>query len=344
MLPSEPVEGVQAGRQWPHAVLPAHPALALRMSSDASSPPPQAPRPRQSESLLVSGPSVTLTEGLGTVRPEQHPTQPPGSPLLLRGLARGHVAAPEPVLGEPDQAREKFQPLTRPWWVRLAAAALVPHHFPGELREMSSRMEVEGLHQTGPGLPREGAREHLDLSSSEPSQDTEGLGLPILPGRKATFSAPTVKQPDPSACVEASGPVLTRTPRVRLAVPLAVLPMEHLPAEPIHLAALLTPKASPIGGPDRAGDLESAPSWPAGQEESEVTHTSSPLSTRTLSLWAPTQTSPPSLVEHEHPFQAGQGVPPQQELTEPTLAPSAESHRPPELQDSVEGLSERPPR
>nr|XP_035163600.2 uncharacterized protein C1orf127 homolog [Callithrix jacchus] len=338
-LPSEPVEGVQAGHQQPHAVLPAHPALALRMSSDASSPLP-APRPRQSESLLVSGPSVTLTEGLGTVRPERDPTQPLGSPLLLRGLARGHVAAPEPVLGEPDQAREKFQPLMRPWQVRLAAAALVPHHFPRELRETSSRMEVEGLHQTGPGLPREGAREYFDLSSSEPSQDTEGLGLPILPGREATFSTPTVNQPDPSACVEASGPVLTRTPRVRL----VVLPTEPLPAEPIHPAALLTPKASPIGGPDRAGDLESAPSWSAGQEEWGVTHTSSPLSTRTLSLWAPTQTSPPSLVEHGHPFQAGQGVPPQQELTEPTLAPSAESHRPPELQDSVEGLSERPPR
>uniref|UniRef100_A0A2K5C0D6 Chromosome 1 open reading frame 127 n=1 Tax=Aotus nancymaae TaxID=37293 RepID=A0A2K5C0D6_AOTNA len=335
-LPSEPVEGVQAGRQRPHAVLPAHPALTLPMSSDASSPPPPAPRPGQSESLLVSGPSVTLTEGLGTVRPEQDPTQPPGSPLLLRGLARGHVAAPEPVLGEPDQAREEFQPLTRPW--------RVPHHSPGELWETSSRLEVDRLRQTRPGLPREGAGEHLDLSSSEPSQDTEGLGLPILPGREATFSTPSVKQPDPSACVEASGPALTGTPRVKLAVPLVVLPMEPLPAEPIRPAALLTPKASSTGGLDRAGDLESAPSWPVGQEEWGVAHTSSPLSRRTLSLWAPTETSPPSLVEHGHPFQAGQGAPPQQELTEPTLTPSAESHRPPELQDSVEGLSERPPR
>ncbi|KAL0603445.1 hypothetical protein AAY473_025441 [Plecturocebus cupreus] len=343
-LPSEPVEGVQAGHQRLHAVLPAHPALTLPMSSDASSPPPPAPRPGQSESLLVSGPSVTLTEGLGTVRPEQDPTQPPGSPLLLRGLATGHVAAPEPVSGEADQAREEFQPLTRPWRARLAAAALVPHHSPRELWETSSRAEVEGLRQTGPGLPREGAREHLDPSSSEPSQDTEGPGLPILWGREATFSTSRVKQPDPSACVEASGPALTRMPRVRLAVPLAVLPMEPLPAEPIDPAALLTPKASSTGGPDRAGDLESAPSWPAGQEEWGVAHTSSPLSTRTLSLWAPTETSPLSLVEHGHPFQAGQGAPSQQELTEPTLAPSAESHRPPELQDSVEGLSERSPR
>nr|XP_010344835.1 LOW QUALITY PROTEIN: uncharacterized protein C1orf127 homolog [Saimiri boliviensis boliviensis] len=342
-LPSEPVEGVQAGRQWPHAILPAYPALTLSMSPDASSPPPPAPRPGQSESLLVSGPSVTLTEGLGTVRPEQDPTRTPRSPLLLRGLARGHAAAPEPVLGEPDQAREEFQPLTRPWRARLAAAALVLHHSPGELRETSSRMEVEGLRQTRPGLPREGAREHLDPSSSEPSQDTEGLGLPILPGREATFSTRRVKQPDLSACVDASGPMLTGTPRVRPAVPLAVLPMEPLPAEPIRPAALLTPKASSTGGPDRAGDLESAPSRPAAREELGYAHTSSPLSMRTLSLWATIETSPPSLVEHGHPFQAGQGAPPQQELTEPTLAPSAESHRLPELQDSVEALSERPP-
>ncbi|XP_032156259.1 uncharacterized protein C1orf127 homolog [Sapajus apella] len=342
-LPSEPVEGVQAGRQQPHAVSSTYLALALPMSSDASSPPPRAPRPGQSKSLLVSGPSVTLTEGLGTVRPEQDPTRPPGSPLLLRGLAWGHVAAPEPALGEPDRAREEFQPLTRPWRARLAALVLVPHHSPGELRETSSRTEVEGLRQTRPGLPREGPREHLDPSSSEPSQNTEGLGLPILPGTEATFSTSRVKQPDPSACVDTSEPALTGTPRVRLAVPLAVLPMEPLPAEPIHPAALLTPKASSAGGPDQARDLESAPSWPVGQEELGFAHTSSPLSRRTLSLWAPTETSPPSLVEHGHPYQAGQGAPPQQELMEPTLAPRAESHRPPELQDSVEGLSERPP-
>ncbi|XP_054295729.1 uncharacterized protein C1orf127 homolog isoform X1 [Pongo pygmaeus] len=343
-LPSEPVEGVQASPWRPHPVLPAHPALTLPVSSDASSPSPPAPRPERSESLLVSGPSVTLTEGLGTVRPEQDPAKSPGSPLLLRGLSGGDVAAPEPIRGEPGQASEEFQPLTRPWRVRLAAEELVSHHSPRKPQETSSGMEVERPRQTGPGLPREGARGRVDVSSSEPSQDMERLGLSILLGRDATFSTPSVRQPDPSACARASGPELTGMPRVRPAVPLAVLPMEPLPPEPVHPAALLTPEASSVGWPDQARYLESAPGWPVGQEESGVAHTSSPPSTQTLSLWAPTGVSIPSLVELEHPFQAGRGASLQQELTEPTLALSAESHRPPELQDSVEGLSERPPR
>ncbi|XP_011904771.1 PREDICTED: uncharacterized protein C1orf127 homolog isoform X1 [Cercocebus atys] len=340
-LPSEPVEGVQASPWWPRPVLPVHPTLTLPVSSDASSSPPPALRPEQSESLLVSGPSVTLTEGLGTVRPEQDPTQSPGSPLLLRGLSRGDMAAPEPVSGEPGQASEELQPLMRPWRARLAAEALVSHHSPRESQETSSGIEVERPSQTGPGFPREGARGLVDFSSSEPREDMEGLGLSTLLGRDATFSTPSVRQPDPSACARASGPELTRTPRVRPAAPLAVLPVEPLPAELIRLAALLTPKTSSVGGADQALYLECTPGS-VGQEESGAAHASSPLSTQTLSPWAPTGGSLPSLVEIEHPFPAGRGASPQQELTGPTLAPSAESHRPPELQDSVEGLPERP--
>uniref|UniRef100_G1REA6 CIROZ beta domain-containing protein n=1 Tax=Nomascus leucogenys TaxID=61853 RepID=G1REA6_NOMLE len=343
-LPSEPVEGVQASPWRPRPVLPAHPALTLPVSSDASSPSPPAPRPERSELLLVSGPSVTLTEGLGTVRPEQDPAKSPGSPLLLRGLSRGDAAAPEPITGEPGQASEEFQPLTRPWRARLAAEELVSHHFPGEPQETCSGTEVERPRQAGPGLPREGARGPVDLSSSEPSQDVEGPGLSILLGRDAAFSTPSVRQPDPSACAGASGPELTGMPRVKPAVPLAVLPMEPLPPETVRPAALLTPEASSVGGPDQAQYLESAPGWPVGQEEWGVAHTSSPPSTQTLSLWAPTGVSLPSLVELEHPFQAGRGAPPQQELTEPSLARSAESHRPPEPQDSVEGSPARPSR
>ncbi|XP_030661338.1 uncharacterized protein C1orf127 homolog isoform X4 [Nomascus leucogenys] len=343
-LPSEPVEGVQASPWRPRPVLPAHPALTLPVSSDASSPSPPAPRPERSELLLVSGPSVTLTEGLGTVRPEQDPAKSPGSPLLLRGLSRGDAAAPEPITGEPGQASEEFQPLTRPWRARLAAEELVSHHFPGEPQETCSGTEVERPRQAGPGLPREGARGPVDLSSSEPSQDVEGPGLSILLGRDAAFSTPSVRQPDPSACAGASGPELTGMPRVKPAVPLAVLPMEPLPPETVRPAALLTPEASSVGGPDQAQYLESAPGWPVGQEEWGVAHTSSPPSTQTLSLWAPTGVLLPSLVELEHPFQAGRGASPQQELTEPSLARSAESHRPPEPQDSVEGSPARPSR
>ncbi|XP_070956970.1 uncharacterized protein C1orf127 homolog isoform X1 [Macaca nemestrina] len=340
-LPSEPVEGVQASPWRPRPVLPVHPTLTLPVSSDASSPPPPALRPEQSEWLLVSGPSVTLTEGLGTVRPEQDPAQSPGSPLLLRGLSRGDMAAPEPILGEPGQASEELQPLTRPWRARLAAEALVSHHSPRESQETSSGIEVERPSQTGPGFPREGARGLVDFSSSEPSEDMEGPGLSTLLGRDATFSTPSVRQPDPSACAGASGPELTGTPRVRPAAPLAVLPVEPLPAELIRPAALLTPKTSSVGRADQALYLECTPGF-VGQEESGAAHASSPLSTQTLSPWAPTGGSLPSLVEIEHPFPAGRGTSPQQELTGPTLAPSAESHRPPELQDSVEGLPERP--
>uniref|UniRef100_A0A2K6KHX5 Chromosome 1 open reading frame 127 n=1 Tax=Rhinopithecus bieti TaxID=61621 RepID=A0A2K6KHX5_RHIBE len=340
-LPSEPVEGVQASPWQPPPVLPVHPTLTLPVSSDASSSPPPALRPEQSESLLVSGPSVTLTEGLGTVRPEQDPAQSPGSPLLLRGLSRGDMAAPEPVLGEPGQASEELQPLTRPWWAKLAAEALVSHHSPRESQETSSGIEVERPSQTGPGFPREGARGCVDLSSSEPSEDMEGPGLSTLLGRDATFSTPSVRQPNPSACAGVSGPELTGMPRVRPAAPLAVLPMEPLPAELIRPAALLTPKTSSVGGSDQALYLESTPGS-VGQEELGTAHASNPLSMQTLSPWAPTGQLLPSLVELEHPFPAGRGASPQQELTGPTLAPSAESHRPPELQDSVEGLPERP--
>nr|XP_055240227.1 uncharacterized protein C1orf127 homolog [Gorilla gorilla gorilla] len=342
-LPSEPVEGVQASPWRPRPVLPAHPALTLPVSSDASSPSPPAPRPERPESLLVSGPSVTLTEGLGTVRPEQDSAKSPGSPLLLRGLSSRDVAAPEPIRGEPGQASEEFQPLARPWRATLAAEELVSHRSPGEPQETCSGTEVERPRQTGPGLPREGARGRMDLSSSEPSQDIEAPGLSILPVRDATFSTPSVRQPDSSAWLS-SGPELTGMPRVRLAAPLAVLPMEPLPPEPVRPAALLTPEASSVGGPDQARYLESAPGWPVGQEEWGVAHTSSPPSMQTLSLWAPTGVSLPSLVELEYPFQAGRGASLQQELMEPTLALSAESHRLPELQDSVEGFSERPPR
>uniref|UniRef100_H0X241 CIROZ beta domain-containing protein n=1 Tax=Otolemur garnettii TaxID=30611 RepID=H0X241_OTOGA len=305
VLPLESTGGVQAGPRPPRPVSPGPPGLAVQLSSEIS---PRLPpwRPELSKVVLVSGPSVTLAQGLETVRSAQDSSQPPRSPLLPRGLK---VAATEPI-----QASEEMWPLLRPLRASQVEETLPSHRYPRKPGEMSFVMEVEGLPHRGPGLPGEGARGHLYLSPSEPSTGTEGLGLPILLGTKPTFTTPRVRQPDPSARGGALGPESTAGP-----------------------------EASSLGGWDRAQSLGSASSSLASQDEWGASHTSSSPSMWTSSLPAPTETSWPSLAEPRHPFPVGQGVLPQQNPTEPALASSPESQRPSELQSSMEGLSERPP-
>ncbi|XP_069335236.1 uncharacterized protein C1orf127 homolog [Eulemur rufifrons] len=326
-LPLESTGGGQAGPRAPHPVFPSPPALTVPLSSELSSPQLPPRRSERSKVFLVSKPSDTL-EGLETVRPEQDPSQPPGSPLVPRGLSAGDAAATKPVQGEAEQAREEVQPLPRP----LRAEALVSHRHPRQPQETPFVMEVDGPPHRGPGLPREGARGHLDLLSSEPSPGTEGLGLTILLGREATFATPGVRQSDPSARGGALRPEPTGWHRAVPAVPLA---------EPSHPTALPKPKAMSGGGSDRAQSLEPAPVLLRGKDEWGAAH--SPPTTQTQSLGAPTEASSPSLAELGHPFPTGQGTSPRQGLTDPTLASSPASHRPLELQNSVEGLSERPP-
>ncbi|XP_053431497.1 uncharacterized protein C1orf127 homolog [Nycticebus coucang] len=313
VLPLESIGGVHAGPRPPRPVSPGPPGLSEHLSSEIS---PRLPpwRPEHSKVVLFSGPSVTLAEGLETVTPALDSSQSPESPLLSRGLSGGEVTATEPIQGESIQASEEMWPLPRPSRASLVMETLLSHHDPRKPQEMSFVMEVEGPPRKGPGLPGERARGHLYLSPSEPSTGTEGLGLPILLGTEPTFTTPRVRQPDPSAQGGALGPEPTGAP-----------------------------EASSSGGWDRAQSLGSASSSLAGQDELGASHMSSPPSVWTPSLQAATETSWPSLAEPRHSYLVGQGVLPQQNPTEPALASSPESHRPPESQSSMEGLSERPP-
>uniref|UniRef100_A0A2K6GPZ0 Chromosome 1 open reading frame 127 n=1 Tax=Propithecus coquereli TaxID=379532 RepID=A0A2K6GPZ0_PROCO len=341
MLPLEPTGGVQAGPRPPHPVFPGPPALTVPLSSEVSSPRLPPRRSEHSKVVLVSEPSIT-PEGPETIRPEQDPSQPPGSPLVPRGLSGVDVVATEPVQGEAEQAREEVQPLPRPSRASLTKEVLVSHLYPRQTQETPFVMEVDGPPRRGPGLHGEGARGRLDLLSSEPSQGTEGRGLTVLLGREATLATPGVRQPDPSAPGGVSGPEPTGWHRAVPAVPLAVLTAGQRPAEPSHPTALPKPEASSGGGLDRAQSLESAPGSLGAWDEWGAAHTSSPPSMQTPSLGAPPETSSPSLAELGHPFPTGQGASPQQGPTGPTLTPSPESHGPPELRSSVKGLSERP--
>ncbi|KAF5913966.1 hypothetical protein HPG69_011997 [Diceros bicornis minor] len=85
-LPS-PFSQSNAGHPSPHGP---NPAFVLRCLFSS--------RSEQSKVLLVSGLSVTLTDRLETIRLEQDPAQPPGSPLLLGGLSGG-MTATEPMQG-----------------------------------------------------------------------------------------------------------------------------------------------------------------------------------------------------------------------------------------------------
>ncbi|XP_062962671.1 uncharacterized protein C1orf127 homolog isoform X2 [Cynocephalus volans] len=307
-LSSESIGAVQHSPGPARSVFPAPTALTLHLSSEVSSPPQPHWRAEQSLVFPVSGPSVTRTEGLGTIRPEQDSTQPPGSPLLLSGLSGRDAAATEPSQEEPGQAGEVSQLLTRP---------PLPSHSPGEPREESSIIEAEGPPQSGPGLPWEGARGHLDLLSSEPSRDMEGPGLTIPLRMNATFSTARGTQPSPGARPGATGPEPTGRHRVGPAASLAVLAAEQGPAESSHPAALLEnplaatsekPSALPVGGSGRVRELVSAPAWPVGQGGWGAAHTSSLPPSQTLSPGAPTETSSPSLAELGDPFPAGLGA------------------------------------
>uniref|UniRef100_A0A8C5VPI8 Chromosome 1 open reading frame 127 n=1 Tax=Microcebus murinus TaxID=30608 RepID=A0A8C5VPI8_MICMU len=341
LLPLEPTGGVQAGPRPPRPGFPGPPAPTAPLSSEVSSPRRPPRRSERSTVGPVSEPSVT-PGGLETARPEQDPSQPPGSPLLPRGPSGGDVAATEPVQGEAEQAQEEVQPMPRPLRAILAEGALASHRHPRGPQGTPFVIEEDGPPRRGPGLPGEGPRGHLNLLSSESGQGTAGPGLAVLLGREATFAAPSMRQPDPSARGGPSGPEPPGWRRAEPAGPLAALTAERPPAEPSHPTSLLKPGAPSGGGPDRAQSLEPAPGSLGGRHEQGAAHSPGPLSTWTPTPGAPTETPSSSLAEPGHPFPAGQGASPRQGPTGPTLAPSPESHQPPELQNGVEGLSERP--
>ncbi|KAB0389166.1 hypothetical protein E2I00_003577, partial [Balaenoptera physalus] len=112
--------------------------------------------------------------------------------------------------------------------------------------------------------------------------------------------------------------------------------------ESSHLSAaqLKSPPTGRLSQGDVAADQPMRGPWQASKEVQPLTK---PLVTSLAeeSLRAPTDISSPSLAEPRDPFTAGQGTP-RQEPAEPTLATSLERHRPPELQNIMQGLLRDP--
>ncbi|KAM8791784.1 LOW QUALITY PROTEIN: uncharacterized protein C1orf127 homolog [Rhynchonycteris naso] len=111
----------------------------------------------QSEVFPVSRASVTLTEGLRTIRPEQDPAHSPGSPLLL-GVLSGDVDASEPTQRGPSQAREDLWPLMKPAWLKRCRVPLGPSESPGNI-----------LCDGGSGATREGGQRGTLQEPTEPT-------------------------------------------------------------------------------------------------------------------------------------------------------------------------------
>uniref|UniRef100_G3TJM8 CIROZ beta domain-containing protein n=1 Tax=Loxodonta africana TaxID=9785 RepID=G3TJM8_LOXAF len=292
-------------------VSPASKALTMHLSSGVT--PPRLPlwRFKHSQVSPVSAPSVTLTESLGTVSPDQGLAQPPGSPLVLGAWSKGEMGATAPIPREPDQASEEFQPLMRPSMTGPAEKASGSCHSPRGPQKTSFIGEATGPPQKGSDSPQEGAGGHLDLWSPEPHQDIEMAGLTTQLGKVAPFTTPAGQQPGPSACPGASGPEPPGRHGVDPAepVPPLLLPLVCGALRPLPRCTL---SPQPGGGMGGGGGYT----------------TSSPSSLQTWSLWSSTETSLPSLVELGHPSPAGQGASPQQELMEPMLAASPESQGP----------------
>jgi hypothetical protein len=152
----------------------------------------------------------------------------------------------------------------------------------------------------------------------------EGLGFTILLGSDAIFTTPRGRQPDASANLMTSGPESLGDS----VGPVGLL--TAFPESPV-LPTSKKPAVSSTGGSNRVPDTESAPKWPMGLPELGAAHTSSPLSSPTLSLRAPAEITLSSSAEPGSPFLAGQGASSQQEPTETMLATSLESTRPLEL-------------
>nr|XP_023408259.1 uncharacterized protein C1orf127 homolog [Loxodonta africana] len=173
-------------------VSPASKALTMHLSSGVT--PPRLPlwRFKHSQVSPVSAPSVTLTESLGTVSPDQGLAQPPGSPLVLGAWSKGEMGATAPIPREPDQASEEFQPLMRPSMTGPAEKASGSCHSPRGPQKTSFIGEATGPPQKGSDSPQEGAGGHLDLWSPEPHQDIEMAGLTTQLGKVAPFTTPAL--------------------------------------------------------------------------------------------------------------------------------------------------------
>lgn len=181
----------------------------------------------------------------------------------------GDVAAKQPMQWRRGQASQEGQPLMRPLRIRLTKEAL-GSAVPPEPRETSP---VMGDAPSGPP----------DLTSPEPSQDIDGLGLTVLLGMTPQLLPNSEYVPGVLAGAglwcpsEGLGTWAQRRHLRRQHA--ASLINEQLPyGSPDSPLASLSrkPPASSMGGSYRA------PSWPVEQAELEAAR-----SQQAWSLWAP---------------------------------------------------------
>lgn len=271
-LSSEHREPSQAGPRPSQAVFLSRASMTTHLSSEAPSPLWPSWRSDGPRMLLDSEPSVPLTEVPRVMTTEKDPAQPSGSLFPLEQLSRETVKSTEsvdPTPREPAHISEEFPPLTRPFRSRLNEEGLIFYRAPRRPQEILPIIKAEEPLRNEQDPSGEGVRGYLDLSTSKPSQGTEGLGLVVLPGTDVIFTTRRGRQSDASAHPETSSPELPERHSVGPADPQTVLPRDLL-------TATFEKPATPSESADRTLQLESAPTWP---ETWPPTHSQSPAST-----------------------------------------------------------------
>lgn len=218
----------------------------------------------------------------------------------------------ESIPREPAHVGEEYPPLTRPYASSPTEEGLIFHRAPRRPQEMLPIIKAEEPLRNDQDPSGEGARGHLDLSTSEPSHSTKGLGLTVWLGTGVTFTAPRGRQPEASVRLGSSSPELPGRHSVGPAVPQITLPRNLLGSTSEK------PATTSEGGVDRTLPVlwtEPLPVWPEGWHEPSAAHTASPLPSHTQSL-APTKTILPRSSE------PGTPIPDGQELMEARLAPT----------------------
>ncbi|XP_057640947.1 uncharacterized protein C1orf127 homolog [Chionomys nivalis] len=271
-LSSKHTEASQVGPRPSQVVFPSHASMTTHSSSEVPSPLWPSWQFDGPQTLLGSEPSVPLTKVPRVMMTEQDSAQPSGSPFPLGQLSRETVKSTEsvdPTPREPAHISEEFPPGTRPFRSRLDEEGLIFHHAPRRPQEILPITKVEEPLQNEQDPSGEGFRGYLDLSTSEPRQGTEGLGLIVLPGTDVRFTIQRGRQPDASAHVGTSSSELPGRHSVGSADPQTVLPRDLL-------TATSEKPATPSEGADRTLQLESLPKWP---EACPSTYSQPPTST-----------------------------------------------------------------
>lgn len=248
------------------------------------------------------------------MRAEQDSVQPSGSLFPPGGLSSetaNSTESTEPIPREPDHASEEFLPLTRLFMSSLAEEGLIFHHDPERPQERPIIKAEEPLRNDHDPSGEE-TRGYLDLPTSEPCQEMKGLAT------DATFTASGRRQPDARAYLETSSPEPTGRHRVGPAALQTALPKGLL------ASASEKPAAPSEGSADRTLQLESVPLRSEGWHDLGAAHTANPLPSHTQNLLAPAEVLfPPS-------GEPGNTLPSGQESMESRLAPTADSHQPPD--------------